>query len=515
MSADWSGGYAVETGYTYHTYPELNPVRAALPLLLKGVRAPKIETACELGFGQGCSAAVHAAAQADIEWWGCDFAPAQAVFARDLVAASGAAAHFTDDSFEEFAARPDLPDFDFIALHGIWSWVGDEARNQIVAFLRRKLKPGGVVYITYNAMPGWATVAPLRHLMKRHVDLMGVPAQGPQANAGAALSTLQRFFALDPAYARLVPGVVDRLNGLMSQDRTYLVHEYLGGHWQPMWFAELEQRLASAKLSFGASAWMADHIDGLNLSPDMLGFLAELPDPSLRETFRDVAVQAQFRRYYWLRGAQTLNPGDQRRALRDQRVVLAKPVRQRPAKTTGVYAETTLEGLVYDVLYDVLGDHQPRSLGELEALLPADAPFPDLTQAVVALMSQGAVLPAQGAETATRSAGTARALNLELARRAAEAGDLGVLASPVTGGALNASRFDQLFWLALQQEGGQAGGGPEDWARHAADVLARQGQTLVSGGAPLSPEAVRTALEAQARSFAEVELPCWRGLGVA
>ena len=515
MSADWSGGYAVETGYTYHTYPELNPVRAALPLLLKGVRAPRIETACELGFGQGCSAAVHAAAQADIEWWGCDFAPAQAVFARHLVSASGASARFTDDSFEEFAARPDLPDFDFVALHGIWSWVGDEARAQIVAFLRRKLKPGGVVYITYNTMPGWATAAPLRHLMKRHVDLMGAPARGPHANLDVALSTMQRFFALDPAYSRIVPGVVDRLEGLVRQDRTYLTHEYLGGHWQPMWFAELEQRLETAKLSFGASAWMADHIDGLNLSPEMLAFLTELPDPSLRETFRDVAVQAQFRRDYWLRGAQALNPSEQRRALREQRVVLARPVAERPATATGVYAETRLEGPVYDALYDVLRDHQPRTLGELEAALPDGAPFPDLIQAVVALMSQGAVLPAQSAQAATHSAGTARALNLELARRAAEADNLGFLAAPVTGGAMNASRFDQLFWLAMQQEGGQEGGRPEDWARYAAGVLARQGQTLVANGAPISPDAVLGALEAQARAFAENGLPCWRGLGVA
>lgn len=511
MSADWSGGYSVETGYTYHTYPELNPVRAALPLLLKGVRAPRIQTACELGFGQGCSAAVHAAAQADIEWWGCDFAPAHAVFARDLVSASGATARFSDDSFEEFANRPDLPDFDFVALHGIWSWVSEETRAGVVAFLRRKLKPGGVVYITYNAMPGWAMATPLRHLMKRHVDMMGVPARGPNANLDDALSTMQRFFALDPAYARITPGVVERLDGIVRQDRTYLTHEYLGGHWSPMWFSEVEALLAPAKLSFGASAWMADHIDGLNLSPDMLAFLQELPDPSLRETYRDVAVQAQFRRDYWLRGAQILNPADQRRGLRDQRVVLAKPVSRRPAKTTGVYAETTLDGPVYDALYDILADYQPRTIGELEAAaLPDGAPFGDLTMALVALISQGAVLPAQAADTAARSAGTARALNLELARRAADGVDLGFLAAPTTGGALNASRFDQLFWLAMQD-----GGGPADWARYAADLLARQNQTLVSGGAPLAPEAVLAALEAQAADFAQVDLPCWRGLGVA
>jgi len=511
MSADWSGGYGVETGYTYHTYPELNPVRAAFPLLLKGLRAPKIETACELGFGQGCSAAAHAATQADVEWWGCDFAPAQAVFARDLVAASGARATFTDDSFEDFAARPDLPDFDFIALHGIWSWVSDATRAGIVAFLRKKLKPGGVAYITYNTQPGWAVAGPLRHLLKRHTDLLGAPALGPVANLEAALAGLQRFFALEPVYSRLNPAVTDRLAALLRQDRTYLVHEYLNSHWTPMWFADVEALLDKAKLSFGASAWMADHVDGLNLSPDMAAYLRELPDPSLRETFRDVAVQAQFRRDYWLRGAQAISVADQRRGLRDQRVVLTKPVSQRPEKAHGVFAETGLREPIHDAIYALLGDCQPRAIGELEAALPADTPFTDLTTALVGLMSQSALAPAQSADVAARAAGSAAALNRELARRAAEAGDLGFLAAPATGGAISASRFHQLFWLSLQE----GGAGPADWARFAADVLARQAQTLVVDGAPLAPDAVLAMLQVQAASFAQTELPTWRGLGIA
>ncbi len=510
MSADWSGGYGVETGYTYHTYPELNPVRAAFPLLLKGLRAPKIETACELGFGQGCSAAAHAATQADVEWWGCDFAPAQAVFARDLVAASGARATFTDDSFEDFAARPDLPDFDFISLHGIWSWVSDETRAGIVAFLRKKLKPGGVAYITYNTQPGWAVAGPLRHLLKRHTDLLGASALGPVANLEAALAGLQRFFALEPVYSRLNPVVADRLAALLRQDRTYLVHEYLNSHWTPMWFADVEALLDAAKLSFGASAWMADHVDGLNLSPDMAAYLRALPDPSLRETFRDVAVQAQFRRDYWLRGAQTIGAADQRRGLRDLRVVLTKPVSQRPEKANGVFAETGLREPIHDAIYDLLGDGQPRAIGELEAALPADTPFTDLTTALVGLMSQSALAPAQSADAAARAAGSAMALNRELARRAAESTDLGFLAAPATGGAIGASRFHQLFWLSLQE----GGAGPADWARFAADVLARQAQTLVVDGAPLAPDAVLAMLEVQAASFARTELPSWRGLGI-
>jgi SAM-dependent methyltransferase len=64
-----------------------------------------------------------------------------------------------DESFAEFASR-DLPEFDYIGLHGIWSWISDENRAVIVDFIRRKLKVGGVLYISYNTLPGWAPLPP-------------------------------------------------------------------------------------------------------------------------------------------------------------------------------------------------------------------------------------------------------------------------------------------------------------------------------------------------------------------
>jgi hypothetical protein len=290
-----------------------------------------------------------------------------------------------------------------------------------------------------------------------------------------------------------------------------MVHEYMNRDWHPMWFADVEARLANAKLSFATSAYMPDQVEDLNIAPGMASFLRELPDPSLRETFRDFAVQAQFRRDYWLRGLSPLAAADQRRALRDQRVVLAKPVVGPLDKARGTFAEVALEGALYEAILETLGDGQPRPIGELEAAAPAGTAFPQLTTALTLLMTQGVAASAQGAETAARGAGTARALNLELARRAAETTDLSFLASPVTGGAIPAQRFHQLFWLARERQGG----GPADWAAFAAQTLATQGQALVAGGTPLPPDAAQAALEAQATAFADTLLPVWRGLGIA
>ncbi len=115
--SDWTAGYVVDIGYTYGYYTELNPQRVKLAFLNQGMVFPEVGIACELGFGQGLSVNIHAAASVT-QWYGTDFNPAQAGFARELAAASGADANLYDEAFAGFARRADLPEFDYIGLHG-------------------------------------------------------------------------------------------------------------------------------------------------------------------------------------------------------------------------------------------------------------------------------------------------------------------------------------------------------------------------------------------------------------
>ncbi len=118
--SDWTSGYVADIGYTFGYYTELNPLRIRLAFLNQGLAFPEIGTACELGFGQGLSTNIHAAAST-IQWSGTDFNPAQAAFAQELATASGANPLLVDNAFDEFLNRDDLPQFDYIGLHGIWS----------------------------------------------------------------------------------------------------------------------------------------------------------------------------------------------------------------------------------------------------------------------------------------------------------------------------------------------------------------------------------------------------------
>src|SRR5690606_9249955 len=122
---------------------------------------------CELGCGQGFSTNLLSAANPDIDFYATDFNPAQIAGAQALCEAAGTKnVRFFDDSFAELEARPDLPKFDVIALHGIYSWIAKEHRDTIVRFIDKRLKPGGLVYISYNCLPGWSGPAPLRQLLR-------------------------------------------------------------------------------------------------------------------------------------------------------------------------------------------------------------------------------------------------------------------------------------------------------------------------------------------------------------
>ena len=149
---NWNEGYVSDLNYTYGYYRELNPLHLKFALTLAGLKTPIIKNVCELGFGQGLSLNfISATSEARV--YGTDFNPSQAAFACELNTDSGLEANIYDESFEVFCKKGDLPKFDIISLHGIWSWVSEKNRTIIVDFIRDNLSPGGVVYLGYNTLP--------------------------------------------------------------------------------------------------------------------------------------------------------------------------------------------------------------------------------------------------------------------------------------------------------------------------------------------------------------------------
>lgn len=509
--SDWTAGYVADIGYTYGYYAELNPLRAQLAFLNAGLAVPQSGTACELGFGQGLSANLHAAASVT-QWCGTDFNPSHAAFAQELATVAGAGARLYDESFTEFCARDDLPDFDSIGLHGIWSWISDTNREVIVDFLRRKLKVGGVLYISYNTQPGWAAMGPMRHLLTEHVEALGAPGQGIVKRIDAALEFVDGLLATNPAYARAQPAVVERMKAIKTQNRNYLAHEYFNRDWEPMPFAAMNQWLGAAKLSYACSANYLDHLDVINLTTEQQAFLMAIPDAVFRETVRDFMVNQQFRRDYWVRGARPINAVGQAERLRQQRIVLVRPAAEVTLKAAGMVGEANLAEAVYQPVLDALADHQPMSLGDIEqAVAPKGVNLSQVIQAAMVLVGKGDAVSAFATASAPGVVAQCERLNACLMDKARSSNDVAYLASPVTGGGVMVGRFQQLFLLARHQGGKTV----HDWASFAWTTLAGQGLKIIKNGQTLESATDNLAeMTAQALEFESKLLPILKALQI-
>lgn len=506
----WTGGYVADIDYTHGYYRELNPLHAAMALARAGLAMPAVGAACELGFGQGLSINLLAAA-GNARWHGTDFNPTQAGFAAQLAQAAGSGAQLLDQSFTEYCQRDDLPDFDFIGLHGVWSWVSGDIRQQLLAFIQRKLRPGGVLYVSYNSHPGWAPMAPLRDLLAQYIDTMTAPGDGMERRIDAALAFAGRLLASNPAYLQAYPLLAERIAALQAQDRHYLAHEYFNQHWQPQRFADMAAMLGQAGVDTGCPAHHLDQIALFNLDTAQRALLADLPDPALAEGVRDLFVNQSFRRDYWIKGARQLTAVQQEQAMARQRVVLVTPRSEADLHVKTGTLDIHLNTALYAPLLDLLADHQPRSVAELAAALPMRGGLPQVFEAVFILCGNGTLAPAATAHASAAAREAARRLNLALLERARYSDAINYLASPVVGGGLPLPRIPQLFLLA-QAQGRR---GAEAWSAFAWDILATQGEQLRKNGELLTSAADNLAeLRRKAGIFERHYLPMYHALGV-
>jgi len=406
-----------------------------------------------------------------------------------------------------------LPDFDYIGIHGIWSWISDENRAAIVDFIRRKLKVGGVLYISYNTQPGWAAFAPMRHLMTEHADIIGAEGTGIVSRIDGALDFTEKLLATNPTYARANPQIAERIKKIKEQNRHYLAHEYFNRDWHPMHFATMADCLEPAKLSYACSAHFLDHIDAVNLTVEQQVFLKEIPDAMFRESVRDFMVNQQFRRDFWVKGARKLSALEQAEALRAQKVILVTHRHDISLKVTGSLGEATMSEAVYSPILDLLADHKPKTLGQIEqALKDKDVSFSQLMQAVLVLTGAGHLAAVQDDTAISKARKQSEKLNAHLLNKARGSGDISYLASPVTGGGVTVGRFQQLFLLAIAQGRKQ----PAEWANQVWQILSSQGQKIVKEGKTLETVEENLAeLTAQATAFAEKQLPILKALHIA
>ena len=319
-------GYAADIPYLRDFKAMLAPAWLDHVALVAGVEPPARQNGfawCDLGCGQGVTAAILAATHPCGVFHGIDAMPVHIDHARRLAAA--AAIPNLQLQAVDFAAAIDLelPQFDYIVAHGVYTWIDREAQGTLRRFIDRRLKPGGLAYLSYNAMPGWARDLPFQGLLRElggtfrgdSFARLTAAAELARSLAGARVSSLTASFIIKELQER-------------PEDYApaYLVHEFMPAAWQPLYVTEVRRNMAAIGLEPVGSATLSENLDWMVLDEAARKTLGAITDPDARELVRDYYLDQRFRRDVFARDNRQFGPDERAGRLLSSTFALARPV---------------------------------------------------------------------------------------------------------------------------------------------------------------------------------------------
>ncbi len=515
VQSDWSQGYVHDLAYTDNFFAELAPAHLNYVAILNGYRPRPLDrpfTYCELGCGNGQSSTVLAAANPTGQFFACDINPTHVQTARRW-AESGKVENLTvlEASFQQMVAA-DLPDFDFIVFHGVYSWIGPLARRAIVEFMHKKLKPGGLVYISYNCQPGWSNVAPLQRLM---TELSPSEAPDTAARVGPSLDAIKELRDLKIAYFAANPAASQFVDRIAGQPKSYLAHEYFNRDWTPFYSADVARELQAAKLTYVGSATLIENHRSVLMGQQAAALVAKQATRERQELLKDFVINQRFRRDVFAKSIPNLPAAEANRELERVAIGLFKPAQDIAFQIKSPAGEFKFDNQLVRAVVANLADG-PLTIAELpERPALKASPKAEVVKAAHTLLAAGQAVVFASAERRqplpadSRRFGVPTALNRALASGAWEHPQRASLASPVAGTGYSLNQIDRALLAAIVEHGMERA-----FDATAADVQKR-GLTFNKDGKKLEgPDANRAELRERFERFVERSMPLLRRLGI-
>ena len=497
---NWGSGYVTDVPYVPGYYRQQSPLHLRLTCLLGGVAVPPLKpdgplSYLELGCGQGLGAALLAAANPGWRVTAIDFSPAHIAAARELAAEAGIGnITYLEADLTTLAGSPAaaaIAEVDVASLHGLWSWVGDPVRAGTARLLGDKVKPGGIVYVSYNALPGWQSALGMQRLLLE----AGHRVLAPSDRQAAAGFELVRELTKAKAHHLLATQEMQSMIENRRVQASYLAHEYMNADWRPCFHADVVAALGAAKFEWVGPAHLLEYFQQLMLSEEARAIVARYDEPIMRELVKDMFLSRSLRQDVFVRGARRLGAAERNAALGEVMLALLCAPEQFVWDLDVPEGRAGMARDFYGPIVAALqrGPQRVRDLLVLPDLPRRDNPV----ELVGMLVGSGQALPVSGPAREPES--TVRALNRAAARRFVGRDNLNAaiaLASSGTGAPVPCQGVD--LAVADRLQSGEA---------FDAKAIAR-------GLAPDAPDSEHDRVAALIDRRAAEGAPIWRRLGV-
>jgi SAM-dependent methyltransferase len=350
--------YVNDVPYVRHFLPDLAPARLRLAAAVNGLAPPPGDEFdyCELGCAHGDTLAALAAAHPNARFLGVDISAAHIASAKRLARDGGLEnIGFLERDFADLI-HEDIGEFDFVVAYGVLTWVSPEKRKALLEFANARLKPGGLLYVTYNAMPGWGAVEPLRQLLLSPLGAPGSAAETSLERARRGLEFAQAMERAGADYFVKNPWASQMLATMTKAGLAYIIHEYLHDHWTPMYFARVAWEMASSDLHFVGVLPLFLNFKGTAVAESLEPMLAATKDRLTFESLKDFAINETFRRDIYVKG-KVARSTDVTNAYLDETIwgaVSNTPGKERVEQLP--HRPLTLDDPIFDPLFDALAE---------------------------------------------------------------------------------------------------------------------------------------------------------------
>lgn len=181
--------------------------------------------------------------------------------------------------------------FDYILVHGVYSWVAEPVREKIMAVCAQHLSENGVAYVSYNALPGWNMRRSLREMMRYHTAALREP-QTKVAQARALVKFLADSVPSENnAYGTLLKGELDLIARVPDH---YLFHDYLSEENTAFYFHEFVAHASKHRLQFLGETSVASMV-ATNFPEPISKTLGQIGNISAQEQYMDFLRNRAFR----------------------------------------------------------------------------------------------------------------------------------------------------------------------------------------------------------------------------
>ncbi|WP_295259924.1 class I SAM-dependent methyltransferase [Veillonella sp.] len=133
--------------------------------------------------------------------------------------------------------------FDYIIVHGIWSWVPDIVKDKILNICNVNLSDNGIAYVSYNTYPGWKRLEQLRDIMlyseKRAMDQNLLERTLYTKNV---LKMVADTMSSDERSRTQSDYKINNIQRVLNSNDYYVAHEYLETFNDPVYVSEFIDR---------------------------------------------------------------------------------------------------------------------------------------------------------------------------------------------------------------------------------------------------------------------------------